>query len=199
MTRLLTERIPGELRQQKRGTAFNCGRISLLSSRASTASCISKQRAHAPDSSQSRVYAEAAYSFSKRGADGKLQSDEYLNTRWAVHLDDLPVERLFDETSDRAEHLLECSSSPRPASIPSSWMPRCSPCFSTTTSASFPRPTRTTGCRSSSKAMSSSRARPATCSRSGWIPRWASAPDTTAVSEQGVMQRPLTLVERNPA
>ena len=52
-------------------------------------------------SSQSRIYTEAAYSFSQ----GE-RSDEYLKARWAVTLDDLPVQELFDETSDRAEHSL---------------------------------------------------------------------------------------------
>lgn len=51
--------------------------------------------------SQSRIYTEAAYSFEKDG-----RSDEYLSTRWAVTLDELPIERIFEETSDRAEHSL---------------------------------------------------------------------------------------------
>jgi len=58
-------------------------------------------------SAQSRVYTEAAYSFSKPGDDGKVRSDEYLNTRWAVNIDDLPIQRLFEETSERAEHSLD--------------------------------------------------------------------------------------------
>ena len=56
--------------------------------------------------SQSRIYVEAAYSFAKKSQKGELESDEYLNTRWAVNLDDLPLEKLFDETSDRAQHSL---------------------------------------------------------------------------------------------
>jgi PmbA protein len=58
-------------------------------------------------SSQSRIYSEAAYSYQRRGDDGKMRSDEYLNTRWAVSLDDMPIEKLFDETSDRAQHSLD--------------------------------------------------------------------------------------------
>lgn len=58
-------------------------------------------------SSQSRVYNEAAYSYARKGAGGKPESDEYLDTRWAVSLDDLPVEKLFDETSDRARASLD--------------------------------------------------------------------------------------------
>ncbi|HUP57287.1 MAG TPA: metallopeptidase TldD-related protein [Bdellovibrionota bacterium] len=53
-------------------------------------------------SSQSRIYAEAAFSFRKDG-----QSDEYLNTRWAVSLGDLDIEKLFDETAARAERSLD--------------------------------------------------------------------------------------------
>jgi predicted Zn-dependent protease len=57
-------------------------------------------------SSQSRVYVEAAYSFGQKKSSGELDSDEYLNTRWAVNLDDLELEKLFDETSERAQHSL---------------------------------------------------------------------------------------------
>ena len=59
-------------------------------------------------SSQSRIYTEAAFSYSKKAPNGKIESDEYLNTRWSVSLNDLDVERLFDETSDRARHSLDC-------------------------------------------------------------------------------------------
>jgi predicted Zn-dependent protease len=58
-------------------------------------------------SSQSRVYAEAAFSFARKHSNGKTESDEYLSTQWAVNLDDLPVEKLFHETSDRAFHSLD--------------------------------------------------------------------------------------------
>jgi len=58
-------------------------------------------------SSQSRIYTEAAYSFSRKNPAGTLESDEYLNTRWAVSLDELSIEKLFDETSDRAEQSLD--------------------------------------------------------------------------------------------
>ena len=56
---------------------------------------------------QTRIYAEAAYSFAITLSSGEKVSDEYLNTQWAVSLDDLPIEKLFDETSDRAEHSLD--------------------------------------------------------------------------------------------
>jgi predicted Zn-dependent protease len=55
-------------------------------------------------SSQSRVYVEAAYSFARKNSKGESESDEYLNTRWGVNLDDLALEEMFDETSDRARH-----------------------------------------------------------------------------------------------
>lgn len=58
-------------------------------------------------SSQSRIYAESAYSFSRKNSEGKTESDEYLNTQWAVTQDDLSIEKLFDETSDRAIHSLD--------------------------------------------------------------------------------------------
>lgn len=45
-------------------------------------------------SSQSRAYLEAAFSVSQ---------EEYLNTAWSVDLDDLSVEKLFDEAAERAE------------------------------------------------------------------------------------------------
>lgn len=58
-------------------------------------------------SSQSRIYNEAAYSYLKKDSNGNPQSDEYLSTRWAVSMDDLNIEQLFNETSDRAENSLD--------------------------------------------------------------------------------------------
>ena len=58
--------------------------------------------------SQTRIYLESAYSYAQAG-----KSDEYLSTRWAVSLDDLGVENLFDETSERAHRSLDCD---KPAS-----------------------------------------------------------------------------------
>lgn len=46
-------------------------------------------------SSQSRIYAEAAYS---------VAESEFLTTAWSVSLQDLPVEKLFAETAENAEH-----------------------------------------------------------------------------------------------
>jgi len=56
---------------------------------------------------QTRIYAEAAYSFTKIRPNGERVSEEYLNTQWAVNIDDLPIEKLFAETSERAEHSLD--------------------------------------------------------------------------------------------
>ncbi len=57
--------------------------------------------------SQSRIYTEAAFSFSKKLSSGEMVSDEFLNTRWAVALDDFPIEGLFEETAERAEQTLD--------------------------------------------------------------------------------------------
>ena len=59
-------------------------------------------------SSQSRVYTEAAYSMTRKDPkSGALQSDEYLSTAWSVSGKDLSIEKLFDETAERAEHSLD--------------------------------------------------------------------------------------------
>lgn len=52
--------------------------------------------------SQSRIYAEAAFSFTQSNEEGDAKSDEYLSTQWAGHLTDIPISKLFEETSDRA-------------------------------------------------------------------------------------------------
>lgn len=49
-------------------------------------------------SKQSRMYVEAAYSFTKNG-----RSDEYLHTAWTISPKDISVDHLFQEASDRAE------------------------------------------------------------------------------------------------
>ncbi len=57
--------------------------------------------------SQSRIYAETAFSFSRTLPHQKIESDEYLNTQWAVHLDQLSIDKLFDDASERAECSLD--------------------------------------------------------------------------------------------
>jgi predicted Zn-dependent protease len=98
----LTDRI-GHCVAKKRNTAFNSAELFLS---------VHDRELHLSNglthrSSQSRVYSEAAYSFARKDTQGVIQSDEYLNTRWAVSVDDLPLEQLFDETSERAEHSLD--------------------------------------------------------------------------------------------
>lgn len=58
-------------------------------------------------SSQSRIYCETAFSYSKPDEHGKIQSDEYLSTQWSVPLAHLPIEELFDQTAECAEHSLD--------------------------------------------------------------------------------------------
>lgn len=53
-------------------------------------------------SKQSRMYVEAAYSFSRNG-----KSDEYLHTAWTISPKDISVSHLFQEASDRAELSLD--------------------------------------------------------------------------------------------
>lgn len=90
---------------KKRDTTFNSAELFL--SVHDTELHLSNGLVHR--SSQSRIYAEAAYSFKKSGPDGRTVSDEYLNTRWAVTMDDIGISELFDETSDRAQHSLDVS------------------------------------------------------------------------------------------
>jgi predicted Zn-dependent protease len=104
------EKVMGELSQKiahavskKRSTAFNSAELFLsLHDRELHLSSGLTHR-----SSQSRIYVEAAYSMTKTDSQGKSRSDEYLNTQWSVHLDDLSIDKLFDETSERAEHSLD--------------------------------------------------------------------------------------------
>lgn len=55
----------------------------------------------------SRIYSEAAYSFSRKNAQGTPESDEYMTTAWSVSLDGLSIRKLFTEASERAEHTLD--------------------------------------------------------------------------------------------
>jgi predicted Zn-dependent protease len=54
-------------------------------------------------SAQTRVYTEAAFSMAETW-EGEIKSDEYLHTSWAVNLDDLPIEKIFDEAAERAQN-----------------------------------------------------------------------------------------------
>lgn len=88
---------------QPRDTAFNSAE--LFMSVHHTEAHLSNGLVHR--SSQSRIYSEAAYSYARNGAQGGTQSDEYMTTLWSVSMDDMPVEKLFDETSLRARHSLD--------------------------------------------------------------------------------------------
>ncbi|MEK6578141.1 MAG: metallopeptidase TldD-related protein [Bdellovibrionota bacterium] len=89
---------------QKRPTRFNSAELFLSTHRREVH--LSNGLVHR--GTQTRVYAESAFSRSDM-RDGKLHSDEYLNTRWAVNRADLKIGELFDETSDRAAHMLDVS------------------------------------------------------------------------------------------
>jgi predicted Zn-dependent protease len=98
----LTEEISGVV-SKKRPSAFNSAELFLSSHDLELH--LSNGLIHR--SSQSRIYSEAAYSMSRKGKDGKNESDEYLNTAWSVSTRDLSVEKLFDEAAERAEHSLD--------------------------------------------------------------------------------------------
>jgi len=101
VTDQVTKRI-SQVVAKKKDTAFNSAELFL--SVHNREFYLSNGLSHR--SSQSRVYIEAAYSFAKKNAQGELESDEYLNTRWGVNFDDLALEEMFEETSDRAQHSL---------------------------------------------------------------------------------------------
>jgi len=98
----LTDQI-AKIVSKKRHTAFNSAELFLS---------VHDRELHLSNglvhrSSQSRVYSEAAYSMTKKLPSGEVRSDEYLNTAWSVSLEDLSLEKLFDETSERAENSLD--------------------------------------------------------------------------------------------
>lgn len=100
----LTQQIRGAV-AKKRETTFNSAELFLS---------VHDKELHLSNglvhrSSQSRIYTEAAYSFTQKDSQGNPISDEYLSTRWAVNLDDIAIDELFDETSDRALHSLDVS------------------------------------------------------------------------------------------
>ena len=146
--------------------------------------------------SQSRVYVEAAYSFRKANAQGEMQSDEYLSTQWAVSLDDLPIQKLFEETADHAEHSLDTEKPPTahyPVIVSADVLA-----------------TLFNGHVSQLTAVNAYNGLPSLKVGSDFIPNAKGdlltitldptldfGADTLAVSSQGVAQRPLKLVEKN--
>jgi predicted Zn-dependent protease len=182
----LTQRIQVSV-AKKRNTVFNSAELFLS---------VHDRELHLSNglthrSSQSRVYSEAAYSFTKGG-----RSDEYLNTRWAVNIDDLPVEKLFDETSDRAEQSLDVvkpETGKYPVIIDADVLATL-----------FNNHVSQLSAANSYNGLPFVRVGDELISgASGDLltitldPTLGFGADTAAVSEQGVMQKPLKLVERN--
>jgi predicted Zn-dependent protease len=88
---------------QKRGTEFNSAELFLS---------VHDRELHLSNglnhrSSQSRIYTEAAYSYSKTLPNHEVLSDEFLSSNWAVNLDHLPIEKIFNDTSDHAKSSLD--------------------------------------------------------------------------------------------
>jgi predicted Zn-dependent protease len=189
--RHLTDRIHAAV-GRKRATTFNSAELFL--SLHDRELHLSNGLVHR--SSQSRVYAEAAYSFARKGADGKLRSDEYLSSGWSVNLDDLPIERLFDETSERAEHSLD-TVKPETGKyavlvdaevLALLFNNHVSQLSSANAYNGLPF------VKIGDELVSGATGDLLTLTLD---PTLEFGADTTAVSEQGVMQRPLRLVERN--
>ncbi len=102
VTEKLTARISASV-QQTRPSRFNSAELFLS---------VHHRELHLSNglthrSSQSRIYTEAAYSFEKLHPNGTLTSDEYLSSQWSVQLGQLPIEKIFDEAAHRAEHSLD--------------------------------------------------------------------------------------------
>lgn len=98
----LTQRIEASVKK-KRKTEFNSSELFLSVHHSDLH--LSNGLSHR--TSQSRIYTESAFSFSQLGADKKIHSDEFLTTQWAVHLDHLALEKLFDSTANHAEKSLD--------------------------------------------------------------------------------------------
>ena len=147
-------------------------------------------------SSQSRIYVEAAFSFGRKNQRNESESDEYLNTRWSVSLDDLGIEDLFDETSDRAEHSLDVAkpvTGKYPVIIDAEVLATLLNGHLSQLSAGnaynglpFVKPGQELIPSATGDLMTVS-----------LDPTLDCGADTAAVSEQGVLQKPLTLVQDN--
>lgn len=58
-------------------------------------------------SSQSRIYTEAAFSMTGKDRQGNRHSDEYLNTKWSVSVNELEAGRVFNDSSERAQYSID--------------------------------------------------------------------------------------------
>lgn len=99
VTEKLTSRIAAAVRKPRKST-FNSAELflSVLNRELHLSSGLTYR------SSQSRIYSEAAFSYSSTTADGKTVSDEYLNSHWSVNLNQLPIEEIFEEAASCAEN-----------------------------------------------------------------------------------------------
>ena len=147
-------------------------------------------------SSQSRIYAEAAYSFARKEPNGETRSDEYLNTAWSVNLNDLNIKKLFNATAERAEHSLDTakpSTGKYPVIIDAEVLATLFNGHLSQLSAShhynglpFMKPGDSLIPEATGDLMTIT-----------LDPSAAYGADTTAISEQGILQSSIKLVEKN--
>ncbi len=146
--------------------------------------------------SQSRAYVESAYSYTRKMADGETRADEYLNARWSVNMDDLKIQQLFDETSERARHSLDVSKPPsgRFSVIVDSEV--LATLFNNQVSqlASANAYNGLPFIKTGENLISEAKGDLLTI---GLDPHLEYGADTTGLSEHGVTQKPLKLVDRN--
>jgi predicted Zn-dependent protease len=146
--------------------------------------------------SQSRIYVEAAYSYARKNKSGESESDEYLNTRWAVNLNDLPLAEVFDETSDRAQHSLGLEkplTGKYPVIIDAEVLATLFSTYVSQLSASNAY-NELPFIKIGDEFIPEATGDLLTVTLD---PSLAHGADTTALSEQGVLQKPLKLVENN--
>ena len=178
--------------QEKRETQFNSAELFMA---------IHQKELHLSNglthrSSQTRIYTECAFSYSKRLNDGKVHSDEYMSTQWAVNLNQLPIEKLFDEASERALHSLQVHK-PKPGQ------------YSVIIDSEVLL-TLLSGYLSQLRAAHSYHGLPFIQTGSEFIPNStgdllsitldptvAFGANSTAISSQGIIQKPLSIIDQN--
>lgn len=147
-------------------------------------------------STQSRIYTEAAFSSSRTTSEGKQISDEYLTSRWGVALNGISVKEIFAETADRAANSLD-THKPKTGK------------YSVIIDADV-LSTLMSNSLSLLSAQNSFHGLPFTKPGDLWIEDCVGDPltlildpsldfgaGTAAVSDQGLLQKPLTLIENN--